>query len=363
MPFVLAALGSAILFGASTPIGKLLLQTLTPFQLAGLFYLGAAIGVLPFSLLGRTPVSLVVPDRKNKFRLALAILFGGILGPVLLLMGLQKGSGVAVSMWLNLELMATAVLGYLLFRDHLGRFGWLGVGGTIFASVLLSWNQGLIGFTSLLFVTGACICWALDNHLTALIDTITPSQSTFWKGVFAGILNLIIAFATEPYGTKGSSILSALVVGVFAYGFSISLYITAAQHLGTTRSQMIFATAPFFGVALSALVLKETISPIQMAAALILALSLFTLFLDRHDHVHDHDPVHHKHWHHHEDDHHTHPHSENKNLHGHWHRHKKVSHAHPHWPDIHHRHDAGPLDGNTIEKHAIPAPFRDKIKP
>ncbi|MBA3008752.1 MAG: DMT family transporter [Proteobacteria bacterium] len=350
MQFVLAAFVSAILFGASTPIGKLLLQTLTPFQLAGLFYLGAAMGVLPFFVLGRTPVSLIVPDRKNKFRLAGAICFGGILGPVLLLMGLQKGSGVSVSMWLNLELMATAVLGCLIFRDHLGRFGWLGVSGTIFASVLLSWNQGVIGVTSLLFVTGACICWALDNHLTALIDTITPSQSTFWKGLFAGTLNLIIAFVAEPYGTKVSTILSALLVGVFAYGFSISLYITAAQNLGTTRSQMIFATAPFFGVALSALVLKETISPVQMAAAFILALSLFTLFLDRHNHVHAHDPVRHKHWHHHEDDHHTHPHSENKKLHGHWHRHKKVSHAHPHWPDIHHRHDFGPLDGKSIEK-------------
>jgi len=356
MQFVLAALLSAILFGASTPIGKLLLQTLPPFQLAGLLYIGAAMGVLPFLVLGRTSVRtsvsasvrIDVSDRKNKFRLAGAICFGGVLGPVLLLMGLERASGASVSMWLNLELVATAVLGYLIFRDHLGRFGWMGVAGTIFASVLLSWNQGMIGVTSLLFVTFACICWALDNHLTALIDTITPSQSTFWKGLVAGTLNLIISFMVESYGKNLSTLLSALLVGIFAYGFSISLYITAAQNLGTTRSQMIFATAPFFGVGLSALVLNESISSLQIGAALILALSLVTLFLDRHSHVHAHEAVHHKHWHHHEDDHHTHPHSiQKEKSHGHWHRHETVSHAHPHWPDIHHRHEGDPLEKSS----------------
>jgi len=346
MQFILAAMVSAVLFGASTPIGKILLETLPPFQLAGLLYLGAAIGVLPFSVVGRRSVSLSGLDRKNAGRLACAIGFGGILGPVLLLMGLQKGSGASVSMWLNLELVATAVLGYFVFKDHLGRFGWLGVMGTIFASVLLSRGEGTIGVTALLFVTGACVCWALDNHLTALIDTITPSQSTFWKGLVAGIFNLVIAFMIEPYGTSVPVILCALFVGIFAYGFSISLYITAAQNLGTTRSQMIFASAPFFGVALSAALLGETISFIQMMSGLILVASLFTLFLDRHSHIHGHEAVHHKHWHHHEDDHHTHDHlgKTTQRSHGHWHRHEKVFHGHPHWPDIHHRHDSGHLD-------------------
>lgn len=352
MQFILAALLSAILFGSSTPIGKSLLQTLTPFQLAGLLYLGAAMGVLPFLIFSRNPVSISGLDRKNAYRLFSAIGFGGVLGPVLLLMGLQKASGASVSMWLNLELVATAVLGYLVFRDHLGRSGWIGVCGVIFASVLLSWNEGAIGFSALLFVTAACICWALDNHLTALIDTITPSQSTFWKGLFAGSLNLVIAFVAEPYGRNIPIILSALLVGIFAYGFSISLYITAAQNIGATRSQMIFASAPFFGVGLSALILNETISSIQIAAALILMVSLLTLFLDRHTHSHVHDPVHHKHLHRHEDEHHTHPHPGKKqdDFHGHWHRHEPLSHAHPHWPDIHHRHDSSHLDKESNKK-------------
>jgi hypothetical protein len=41
------ALASAALFGAATPASKALLADLSPFQLAGLLYLGAALGVAP----------------------------------------------------------------------------------------------------------------------------------------------------------------------------------------------------------------------------------------------------------------------------------------------------------------------------
>ena len=50
--FVLAAV-AAFLFGLSTPASKLLLESFEPFQLAGLLYLGAAVGTLPIVLMER----------------------------------------------------------------------------------------------------------------------------------------------------------------------------------------------------------------------------------------------------------------------------------------------------------------------
>ncbi|HMT92303.1 EamA family transporter [uncultured Thiothrix sp.] len=46
VPGVLAALTAAILFGASTPLAKLLLGVLNPWLLAGLLYLGSGLGLL-----------------------------------------------------------------------------------------------------------------------------------------------------------------------------------------------------------------------------------------------------------------------------------------------------------------------------
>ena len=340
MQYILIALLSAVLFGASTPIGKLLLNSLPPFQLAGLLYIGAAIGVLPFSLRQRNAKKIHRIGKRNILRLIGAISFGGIAGPVLLLFGLQKAPAASVAMWLNLELAATAILGCLLFREYLGGHGWIGVIGTIGASVMLSWHAGTIGLYALLLVAAASICWGIDNHLTALIDGITPAQSTFWKGAIAGTTNLIISVLLEPYGKAMWDVASGLIVGVFSYGFSISLYILAAQNLGATRSQMIFASAPFCGVALSVLLVGETISIIQAAAAVILVVSLTILFRDQHSHSHTHEALHHKHRHRHDDGHHDHVHTDGGGAvyHSHWHTHEPTTHAHPHWPDIHHRH-------------------------
>lgn len=341
MQFIIIALISAVLFGASTPIGKALLASLPPFQLAGLLYLGAALGVLPFSMKECNALRLQKMGRKNLLRLSGAIIMGGVIGPVLLLYGLQMASSASVAMWLNLELAATAILGCILFKDHLGFYGWVGVTGTILASMILSWNEGSIGAYALLLVACASICWGLDNHLTALIDNITPTQSTFWKGLIAGSVNLLISFFIESITGGFWLIAGAVMVGVFSYGFSISLYIWSAQNLGATRSQMIFASAPFFGVILSVVLLGESLSGVQLGAALLLVLSMLILFRDQHGHHHMHEVMNHNHSHRHNDQHHTHTHKmhQENSYHGHWHSHDSRSHTHPHWPDVHHRHD------------------------
>jgi drug/metabolite transporter (DMT)-like permease len=338
---VMLALLSALLFGASTPVGKLLLERLPPFQLAGWLYLGAAVGVAPGLIWNRPGKRFLRRIEKNNLkRLIGAIGVGGMAGPVLLLMGLQRASAASVALWLNLELVATAALGFLIFRDHLGRGGWFGVGGTLLASVMLSWQGGGGGVLALALVAGACLCWGLDNHWTALIDGIRPQQSTFWKGLVAGGVNLVIGSIAEPGHADVVTAVAAMGVGAFAYGMSITLYIKAAQYLGATRSQMIFSSAPFFGVGLSMPLLGQWISLAEALAAVVLIVSLVLLYRDQHSHSHTHDTQRHDHDHNHIDGHHNHVHSgeQPEATHHHRHRHKPEVHAHPHWPDIHHRH-------------------------
>jgi drug/metabolite transporter (DMT)-like permease len=331
---------SAFLFGASTPASKLLLAELTPFQLAGLLYLGAALGVALPVALERRRGDRVRLDPRNRLRLTGAVLFGGVLGPVLLLMGLRLAAAASVSLILNLEVAATAALGALLFREPLPRRGWLGVTGIVAAGALLSSDAGWPGFAAGLLVAAACVCWGLDNHLTALIDGITPARSTLVKGVVAGATNLAIGAALAPLPASGATVGQALGVGAICYGVSISLYIASAQQLGATRAQGLFASAPFFGAGLAAVALDEPLSPVHAVAAVILSLSVALLFLARHRHAHTHEALEHIHSHRHDDGHHTHDHPGRPpgKRHTHRHRHEPVSHAHPHWPDLHHRH-------------------------
>ena len=339
----IAALVAALLFGAAAPLGKPLLSFLTDLQLAGLLYLGAALGVLVILLRERP---LVLPWRmpkKDALRLFGAILFGGVLGPVLLLAGLRMAAASSVSLWLNLEMTATVVIGVLFFKDHLSGRGWLAALGVLAAAVLMAWGGGVAGFKAGGLVALACLCWGLDNHLTALIDGITPAQSTFWKGIVAGSVNLALGLAVAPLTAPPLVLTAALALGAVSYGLSILLYISAAQALGAIRSQLIFSGAPFFGLLFS-LLLGDRLSLLQWAALALFAVSIYLLFRETHSHAHHHTSFTHVHTHFHPDLHHDHPHPAGDPLsgrHSHEHTHQEMEHSHPHWPDLHHRHEHG----------------------
>jgi drug/metabolite transporter (DMT)-like permease len=341
MIYVFWAFLSACLFGAATPLGKALLPAFNPFQLAGILYLGAALGVAPFAIRGKNRGNPWRKDRKNLFRLLLAIFCGGIVAPLFLLQGLLAASAASVSLWLPLEMVATTILGVIFFRDHLGKKGWLGMIGVVAASILLSLNESISGPISALFILTACVCWGIDNNMTALIDNISPAQSTFWKGLIAGIVNLSIGLFIRPIECTQFQLGAAIAVGALSYGASIVLYITAAQNVGASRAQIFFATSPFFGAALSVIILKESISVIQVIAAFIISGALILVYFDKHAHRHFHRVMEHKHSHRHDDMHHDHLHEDQKEttVHSHVHRHEQLQHSHPHWPDLHHRHD------------------------
>jgi drug/metabolite transporter (DMT)-like permease len=340
---IITAIISAALFGSATPASKALLNNFSSFQLAGLLYLGGILGVLPILIKEYSNGEFIVITgigEKNLLRLSGSIIFGGVLGPVFLLSGLSLATASSVSIWLNLEMVATALLGYFFFKDHLEINQWLSISGITAAGILLTVGEGNSGILAGLFITLACFSWGADNHFASLVDGISPSQSTFWKSIVAGTVNLTIGFLLQTFTADFKTVILALLVGAFSYGVSIALHISASQQIGATRVQMIFSSAPFFGIVLSAIFLKESLNLMQIISAGLLLVSLFVLFRGKHEHEHDHEAMVHNHLHRHDDGHHnhTHPGLPASTRHSHEHRHEAVSHSHRHFPDIHHRH-------------------------
>jgi len=101
-----AVLGAAVLFGLSTPLAKLLTGQASPLLLAGLLYTGSGIG-LTLLLVVRAMVGgragIVLPRRVDLGWLLGATLFGGAIGPYLLMYGLQATDSASASLILNLE--------------------------------------------------------------------------------------------------------------------------------------------------------------------------------------------------------------------------------------------------------------------
>lgn len=337
---VQAALVSAVLFGAGTPLAKILLGEVSPWMLAGLLYCGSGIGLGLIRLIRRSPR--VRLNRAEWVPLSGAILFGGILGPVLLMLGLSNMPASGASLLLNAEGVFTALLAWFVFKENFDRRIALGMLAIVAGAVVLS-APGGANFGSAwpsLAILGACLCWGLDNNLTRKIALTDAMWLAAIKGSVAGPVNLALAFLLGAHLPAAGNIGAALVVGFFAYGISLVLFIVAMRHVGTARAGAYFSIAPFFGAVL-AIILGDAVTWPLVIAGLLMAVGIWLHLTERHEHEHTHEPITHDHWHTH-DEHHQHEHAEPVSpgtWHKHEHTHKAITHTHEHYPDMHHRHD------------------------
>jgi len=338
---IITGLLSGFLFGIATPFSKLLLGGLNSFQLAGLLYLGAGLAMLPFILRKDSQIKMLFKSG-NKTKTLGIIFFGGFLGPLLLLIGLKAANAASVSIWLNMELVATAILGVFIFKDKLDKMTWMGVLLTVVAGVITSFGEGMSGISSALLITAACFCWGIDNHLTALTDGASPQAVTFVKGMVAGSVNLIIGCLIATQSMEFGNVAIALIVGTFSYGLSIVLYVTSAQNIGATRSQILFSTAPLWGVVVSYIFIQDSFQWVHLISIVLLALAVIVSNKISHRHIHSHVAMEHIHYHKHTDGHHNHTHEGEEvpagKWHSHSHTHEPMVHEHLHYPDLHHRH-------------------------
>lgn len=326
---------AAVLFGAATPAASRLSERFGSFTLAGLLYLGAALAMAVPAARGMPSVAVF---RGGAPRLAVAVVAGGMAGPVLLMEALHRAPSATVSLLLNLEVVFTVLLAGLVFREHLGSRVMAGAAAVAGAGALLGASGHVEVRTGALLAVAACACWAVDNTVTARLTAFSPAQITFAKGVVAGSVNLLIGIGSASSG-GWVAIAAALAVGAAGYGLSIMLWITGARDVGAARGQVVFAAAPFVGAALSWSVLGEPVARSAVAAAALTVVGVALVLHSGHDHAHRHTPQSHRHEHVHDDGHHEHVHEDGfTGRHEHEHAHLATEHAHPHVPDLHHRH-------------------------
>ena len=347
-PGVAAALAAAALFGASTPLDKLLLDRTDPWLLAALLYLGSGVGLWLLRRLRRAPA--VDLARGEQFWLAGAVLSGGVVGPVLLMIGLSGMAASSASLLLNAESVFTVLLAWGLFRENVDRRIAAGMVAIVAGGVLLAWSPSIPAGASdpalwpSLAIAGACLAWAIDNNLMRKVSLADANWLAMVKGLVAGGVNLLLALLVvgAPWLDVGLVLLAALL-GFASYGVSLALFVVGLRELGVARTGAYFSVAPFFGAALAVLLLGEPVTWQLLTAGALMAIGVALHLAERHEHRHAHEAMEHSHLHTHGagDEHHDHRHDEPVppgTRHAHSHRHEPLAHSHPHYPDVHHRH-------------------------
>jgi drug/metabolite transporter (DMT)-like permease len=343
-PGVGAALGAALLFGAGTPLAKLLLVGTSPWLLAGLLYLGSGLGLSLLRLLRRSEQRAKLASGEWPW-FAGAVLAGGVVGPVLLMWGLAGMPASGAALLLNAEGVFTSVIAWVVFKENVDRRIFIGMLAIVAGAAVLSWpGQARFGDAlPALAVLGACLAWGIDNNLTRRVSLADATWIASVKGLAAGATNLVLALALGAAWPAMPLVAGALAVGLLAYGFSLVLFVVALRHLGTARTGAYFSVAPFFGALVAVLGLGESVTVPLLAAGALMAIGVWLHLTERHEHAHGHEALEHEHAHVH-DEHHHHAHDASPAPvgsgveHTHRHRHEPLAHQHAHFPDAHHQH-------------------------
>jgi drug/metabolite transporter (DMT)-like permease len=346
-PGVPMAVGAAVMFGAMAPFAKLLLGEVEPQLLAGLFYLGAGVGLSAVHF-GRIAFGIPAPEAPLRSSdlswLAAVVAFGGVLGPLLLMLGLARTQATSGSLLLNLEALFTMGIAWLVFRENVDRRLLIGAMAILAGAVILSWGgRGVEVDTGAVLIALACLAWGIDNNLTRKLSSADPVLTAMIKGLAAGAVNAGLALLGGAAVPATGVIAAAAIVGFVGIGVSLVLFVRALRHLGTARTSAYFSLAPFIGTVLAVGLLHEAVTLSLVLAGLLMGFGLWMHLAERHDHEHRHEALEHEHSHRH-DEHHQHAHHWHAHdgpvdePHSHWHRHGPLRHAHPHYPDLHHRH-------------------------
>ena len=313
-----AALLSAALFGASTPLAKLLLRGIDPWMLAGILYLGSGVGLAVLRIVAAGNRARDLETRvhgRGWLSLGAAVLSGGIAAPVLLMIGLARTSATTAALLLNLESVFTVLLAWIVFGENLGRRIAAGVAAIVAGGAILTAGGDRMTGDLLgpVIIAAACLGWAIDNNLTRNVSSADPVYVATFKGGVAGIANVAIARWLGSPWPDPAGLSAAALLGFGGYGVSLVLFVVALRHIGVARTAGYFSLAPFFGGALAVVVFRETVTLSLVGAGMLMAVGVWLLLTERHEHEH-------------------------------WHGappggfHEGGRHTHPHYPDSDHRH-------------------------
>lgn len=255
------ALFAAALYAINSPLSKLLLDYLPPTLMAGFLYIGAGVCMLALALLRKVRKTERTETKLTKRELPyiVAMILLDIAAPVCLLLGLKSTTAANASLLNNFEIVATAVIALVVFKEKINFRLWLGILFITISCMVLSFED----LSSLQFSYGsllillACVCWGFENNCTKKISSKDPLEIVLLKGIFSGLGSLLIGFIIGERITVLWSVFAVIGVGFVAYGLSIFFYVHAQRILGAARTSAYYAVSPFIGTLLSLVIFRE----------------------------------------------------------------------------------------------------------
>lgn len=258
---IMMAILAAVLYAVSSPFSKILLNEMPPTLMAGFLYLGAGIGMslIAVSRRVRQVETTEIHLSKAEMPYTVAMILLDIAAPICMLIGLNATTAANASLLNNFEIVATALIALVVFRERISKRLWTGILFVTLSSVILSFED----VTSLefsygsLFVLLAAVFWGLENNCTRKLSSCDPLEIVLLKGIFSGTGSIVIGLVIGERLVNLWSVIAVMAVGIVSYGLSIYFYVHAQRLLGAARTSAYYAVSPFIAAFLSILIFGQ----------------------------------------------------------------------------------------------------------
>ncbi len=278
VPLLLATLFWAL----GHPLGRIILQTVHPFQL-GTMTMGVGFLCVLVYLAAARRLALLSRMRPADIAGSLGL---GVLGfaayQVLTFSALARIPASMNAILVSTNVVLIAILSALFLKERLGWMRALGILVAFAGAMLVTFNRGfsLDGRIDLLgcaYSSLAALCFAVYTVLgKCLVDRNDPLIVTT-LALFAGAVILaVVTAATVGFGSLaragGQAWWLMVLLGVSMIGFAYPAWFETLKRLPASRASVFVYFTPVFAVVLSLLILDERFSWLfYVGAALVLA--------------------------------------------------------------------------------------------
>ncbi|MDJ0948963.1 MAG: EamA family transporter [Alphaproteobacteria bacterium] len=267
------AVAAALIWGATFPISAIALESTPPIFFAFLRFLGAA----AFVAVIRRPA---VPW--PKLVLVGLLLGAGQYGFMFVAMTQGISAGLA-SLLVHTQALFTIVIAMIVFSERLNRRQVAAIALALSGLACLVVNRAEAGaLTGLVLVLVAAVCGASGNNVLKSLGKVDMLGVAVWMSLAAPLplLALSIWFEADGSVTRLVSTISWETVGAVAYSAVLATVLAFAiwgrlfaTHSAATVAPF-FLLVPVFGLSLSALVLDERLSNLQLLGAVLIFVGL-----------------------------------------------------------------------------------------
>lgn len=168
------AILAAALYAINAPFSKILLEFMPPTLMAGFLYVGAGIGMIFIALMRKIKKyeAKELKLTKSELPYTIAMIVLDIAAPICLLFGLNSTTAANASLLNNFEIVATAIIALMVFKEKISTRLWFGIFFVTLSCGILSFEDiSSLRFSyGSLFVLLATICWGFENNYTRKIS-------------------------------------------------------------------------------------------------------------------------------------------------------------------------------------------------